>query len=72
MRKNIHKTKNKISQYTAFVPNTLRATRGVGSTLFKKFNSFLNKTAKTVKKRAKILDSKIAKSIRSLTKKHRY
>jgi hypothetical protein len=72
-RKNKSKSKSKsktiISNYTAFVPKTVKATRGVGTAIVKKMNYFLKNTALTLKKRSKLLDKSVAKSISSLTKR---
>jgi hypothetical protein len=34
---------NRIKKYTAFVPNTMRATRNTGKKILSKINLFLNK-----------------------------
>ncbi len=60
---------NRIKKYTAFVPNTMRATRNTGKKILSKINLFLNKTNKTVKNTTKMLNRKTAMSIRSFTKK---
>ena len=62
---------SQIKKYTAFVPKTLRASKNVGKTAAKKINYFLRSTAKKIKKTAKMLDRRTAKSIRSLTKRRR-
>lgn len=62
---------SQIKKYTAFVPKTLRASKNVGKTAAKKINYFLRNTAKKIKKTAKMLDRRTAKSIRSLTKRRR-
>lgn len=60
---------NRIKKYTAFVPKTMKATKNTGKKILSNINFFLNKTNKTVKTTAKMLNRKAAQSIRSFTKK---
>jgi hypothetical protein len=69
MGRKFKKTKNQITKYTAFVPRSLRATKNVGKYTIKKINYFLRNTAKKVKNTTKMLNSRAARSIRSITKR---
>lgn len=66
------RTKTKIRNYTAFVPNTIKATRGFGTVAVKKIDYFLKNSVSTLRKTTKHLDKHIAKTISSLTKKRRH
>ena len=68
-RKTNKRNINKLTKYTAVVPKTLKATRHAGTAVVKKIRYFLKNSVKTVKKTTKMLDRRVAKSIRSLTKK---
>jgi hypothetical protein len=71
MRKTYKKSKSYLKRYTALVPKTLKATKAAGNSVVKRINYFLNNTAKVFKKTTKKLDKVTAKSIRSLTKRHK-
>jgi hypothetical protein len=71
MRKTNKRGKSYLKRYTALVPKTLKATKAVGISVVKRINYFLNNTAKTFKKTTKRFDKVTAKSIRSLTKRHK-
>jgi hypothetical protein len=61
--------KTKKSIYTAIVPRTLRASRKVGTNITKKVNSFFRNTTLKLKRATKMINSRAAKSIHSLTKR---
>lgn len=69
VRKTYKNRKNGASQYTAFIPKTLKATKNVGKKTVKKINYFFNNTTKSLKRFAKGIDKKTASSIRSLTRR---
>ena len=68
-RKTNRRTMNKIRNYTAFVPKTVRATTEMGKSVIKKINYFLRNGVTTLKKTTKAIDRRAAKSIRSMTKR---
>jgi len=68
-RKTNKRSKSKIRNYTAFVPKTIKATRGLGSAAIKKIDYFLKNTVSSLRKTTKRLDRRVAKSIGSLTKR---
>ena len=70
-RKTSKRGKSKIRNYTAFVPKTLKATRGFSTAAVKKIDYFLKNTVSTIRKTTKRLDKRVAKSIGSLTKRRR-
>jgi hypothetical protein len=71
MRRNTtRKFKNKLRKYTALVPKTVKATRSMGTMVVKKINYFLKDAKSTLKRGAKSIDRRTAKSIRSLTKRN--
>jgi hypothetical protein len=61
--------KSKATQYTALIPKTLKATKNVGKSTVKKINYFFNNTTQTLKRFARGIDKKTARSIRSLTRR---
>lgn len=63
--------KNKITQYTAFIPKTLKATKSVGKSVMNKIEYIFNNTTKKIRKSTKLINMRTAKSIRALTKKRR-
>ena len=65
------KGKSKIRNYTAVVPKTIKATRGFGTATVRKMDYFLKNVVSTLRKTAKRLDKRVAKTIGSLTKKRR-
>jgi hypothetical protein len=68
-RKTNKRSINKIRNYTAFVPKTIKATRGFGTAAVKKIDYFLKNTASSLRKTTKRLDRRMARSIGSLTKR---
>ena len=62
--------KSQIKQYTAFVPKTMKATKAAGNTIMKKIDYFFKSSRKSLKKGAKMLDKRTAKTIGSLTRRH--
>ncbi len=65
------RTRSQIKRYTAFVPKTLRAGKNVGNAAIKEIKYFLRNATKKVKKTTKMIDSRAAKTLRSLTKRRR-
>jgi hypothetical protein len=61
--------KKGILKYTAFVPNTITATKAVSASALKKINYFLTNSTRKFKKVTKKLDKNTAKAIRSITRK---
>jgi hypothetical protein len=61
--------KRGLKQLTAVVPKTFRATANLGRKTMKSINSFLNRTTGLVKRTSSAIDKRVAKSIRSITKK---
>lgn len=62
--------KRGLKRLTAIVPKTFRATANLGRRTMKRVNSVLNGTARLVKRTSSAIDKRIAKTIRSITKKH--
>jgi hypothetical protein len=71
-RKTHRNTKIKIKKYTAFVPKTIKATKKTGSIIIRSINNFLTSGVKSAKRATKYMDQRVAKSIRSITKKRKY
>lgn len=58
-----------IKKYTAFAPNTVRATKKAQKALTYKINYFLQRTTNTVKNTGKMLNKSTSKIINSMTRK---
>jgi len=56
-------------KYTALVPKTIKATRKTGKKLLKKLDYYIKNGTRRLKKVPKSIDNRLAKSIRSLTKR---
>lgn len=70
MRRKSRKTsKSRMIPYTALVPKTLKASKKFKSKVITKINYFLKNSKKTLKNARKSFNSKISKSISSLTKR---
>ena len=67
--KNTKSYKSKASQYTALIPKTLKATKNVGKKTVNKINYFFNNATKSLKRFARGIDKKTARSIRSFTRR---
>ncbi len=63
------RVKSQIKRYTAFVPKTLKASKNVGKAAIQKLNYFLRNATRKVRKTTKMIDSRTAKTLRSLTKR---
>jgi hypothetical protein len=61
--------KRGLKRLTAIVPSTFRATANLGRKTMRSINCVLNGTAKFVKRTSNAIDKRVAKSIRSITKK---
>jgi len=59
--------KRGIRKYTAFVPNTMRATTNLGKKVIRGATMVLNDTVRVVRLSAKAADKTAAKAIRSFT-----
>lgn len=58
-----------IKKYTALIPKTVSAIRGVGKTVIKSVKYFIEKSRKALKGVSRGIDRSVAKSVRSITTK---
>lgn len=67
----VKNNKNEIGRYTAFIPKTLKATRGIGINIKNQIQNILKTGKNKIIKTTKNLNRVTSKKMRSLTRKLR-